>query len=86
MPEMTAAGPVLVHFFDVAQLNSVRSIPYVVEWHHRYAGHGLTVLGVHSPRFPFTKPEEAIGAGVDGWESPTPSRRTRRTRSGTTTG
>ena len=65
MPEMTAAGPVLVHFFDVAQLNSVRSIPYVVEWHRRYAGHGLTVLGVHSPRFPFTKTEEAIGAGVE---------------------
>ncbi len=65
MPEMTAVGPVLVHFFDFAQLNSVRSLPYVLEWHRRYAEHGLTVLGIHSPRFPFTKTEEALSAGVE---------------------
>ena len=32
MAEMTAGGPVLVWFFDFAQLNSVRTLPYVVEW------------------------------------------------------
>ena len=30
--ELTAAGPVLVHFFDFAQLNSVRALPYAIEW------------------------------------------------------
>ena len=30
--ELTAAGPVLVHFFDFAQLNSVRALPYVIAW------------------------------------------------------
>ena len=26
----------LVHFFDFAQLNSVRTLPYVGEWARRY--------------------------------------------------
>ncbi|CAN5622498.1 hypothetical protein BH10ACT11_BH10ACT11_19140 [soil metagenome] len=51
---LTASGPLLVHFFDFAQLNSVRALPYVLAWNGRYAEHGLSVLGVHSPRFPFT--------------------------------
>jgi hypothetical protein len=65
MAALTAAGPVLFHFFDFAQLNSVRTIPYLREWHRRYANAGLTVLGVHSPRFPFTKTNEALAAGVE---------------------
>ena len=27
MPALTAGGPALVHFFDFAQLNSVRKLP-----------------------------------------------------------
>ncbi len=54
MAELTAAGPVLVHFFDFAQLNSVRALPYVIAWDARYRDAGLTTLGVHSPRFSFT--------------------------------
>ena len=60
MAEMTASGPVLVHFFDFAQLNSVRSLPYVREWHQRYGGAGLSVLGIHSPRFSFTASRNAL--------------------------
>jgi hypothetical protein len=54
LAELTAAGPVLVHFFDYAQLNSVRALPYVSEWDRRYREAGLATLGVHSPRFRFT--------------------------------
>lgn len=46
MPVATAGGPVLVHFFDFAQLNSVRTLPYVSEWARRYAGNDLTTIGV----------------------------------------
>ena len=56
--------PVLVHFFDLAQLNSVRALPYLVEWRRRYAGHGLTVLGVHLARYPFTDDPELIAASL----------------------
>ena len=65
MPELTAAGPVLVHFFDFAQLNSVRTLPYVIEWHRRYSPLGLTVLGIHSSRFPFTKTNDALAPAVE---------------------
>ena len=54
MAELTVAGPVLVHFFDYAQLNSVRALPYVIAWDRRYRDAGLTTLGIHSPRFKFT--------------------------------
>ncbi len=48
---LLATGPVLVHFFDFAQLNSVRALPYVIEWDRRYREAGLGTVGVHSPRF-----------------------------------
>jgi hypothetical protein len=51
---------VLVHFFDFAQLNSVRTLPYITEWERRYRAAGLTVLGVHTPRHPFTAAPEAL--------------------------
>jgi hypothetical protein len=62
MGAMTAIGPVLVHFFDFAQLNSMRTVPYLCNWHERYAGLGLSVLGVNSPRFPFTADADAVAA------------------------
>jgi hypothetical protein len=57
---LVAAGSVLVHFFDFAQLNSVRALPYVRGWHDRYRDAGVVVLGVHSPRFPFTAGVTAV--------------------------
>ena len=54
MERLTARGPVLVHFMEFAQLNSVRALPYTIALDDRYRDAGLTVLGVHSPRFPFT--------------------------------
>jgi hypothetical protein len=64
MPALTAAGPVLVHFFDYAQLNSVRSLPYLVEWDRRYRKAGLATIGVQAPRFPFGADAEAVATGL----------------------
>jgi hypothetical protein len=61
---LTAVGPVLVHFFDFAQLNSVRAMPYVVDWRERYRDAGLAVIGVHSPRFGFTREAGTVAAGA----------------------
>jgi hypothetical protein len=66
MPVATAGGPVLVHFLDFAQLNSVRTLPYVSEWARRYRPHGLTTIGVQAPRFPFGAEPEAVAAGLRG--------------------
>jgi hypothetical protein len=62
---LAAARPVLVHFFDFAQLNSVRTLPYLRAWHERYEGDGLAMIGVHSPRFPFTQDQDSVAAAVD---------------------
>ena len=68
---LTAARPVLVHFFDFAQLNSVRTIPYLRAWLGRYSDEGLAMIGVHSPRFPFTQDADAVAAAAErlgiGW-------------------
>ena len=64
MAEITATGPVLVHFFDFTQLNSVRALPYVIAWNRRYGPLGLTVLGIHSPRFRFSGERETAAPGV----------------------
>ena len=64
MPALTAKGPVLVHFFDFAQINSVRTLPYLSEWDRRYRDSGLSVIGVQSPRFPFGGDEQAVREGL----------------------
>jgi hypothetical protein len=65
MAGLTAAGPVLIHFFDFAQLNSVRAMPYAVAWNERYSNRGLSLVGVHSPRFPVTADPAALTVGLD---------------------
>lgn len=64
MSEVTAAGPVLVHFFDFAQLNSVRALPYAIAWDRRYREAGLTTLAIHSPRYPFSADPAKLDAAL----------------------
>ena len=63
---LVASGPLLVHFFDFAQLNSVRALPYVTAWHERYADDGLGVLGVHSPRLSLSRDRAAVESALPG--------------------
>jgi hypothetical protein len=65
LAELTAAGPVLVHFFDFAQLNSVRALPYAIAWDRRYRKAGLATLGIHSPRFPFTGKRATLAVALE---------------------
>jgi len=64
MPALTAAGPVLVHFLDFAQLNSIRTVPYLAEWNRRYREQGLATIGVHTHRFPFGADRDTVAAGL----------------------
>lgn len=51
-----------MHFLDFAQLNSLRALPYVRAWSERYAPHGLSAFGVHTPRSTLTaEPRSAAG-------------------------
>jgi hypothetical protein len=60
-----ARGHLLVQFLDAAHLNSVRTVPYLNAWHERYRDLGLTVIGVNSPRFPFTGDRDKLSATLD---------------------
>jgi hypothetical protein len=64
MPGLTAAGPAIVHFLDYAQLNSVRTLPYLERWWRRYREAGVSVIGVQAPRFGFGAEREVVAAGL----------------------
>ena len=61
---LTLPGPTLVHFLDFAQLNSVRTLPYLIEWNRRYRDAGLSLIGVQAPRFPFGFDPETVTTGL----------------------
>jgi hypothetical protein len=65
MPALTAGGPAIVHFVEFAQLNSIRTLPYLEQWSQRYRRLGLSVIGVQAPRFPFAAEPEALAAAVE---------------------
>ncbi len=43
--------PVLIEFWDFCRPNSIRTLPYMKEWHNRYGDAGLRVIGVHASGF-----------------------------------
>jgi len=55
---------VLVDFWTYSCINCIRTLPYLEAWDRRYRKDGLTIVGVHSPEFPFERDpgnvEEAI--------------------------
>ena len=56
--------PVLVEFWDFCRPNSIRTLPYLKDWHERYAPLGLRVVSVHSPGFPPSEDEDEVRAAV----------------------
>ena len=69
---LTAKGPVLVHFVDAGHISSVRTLPYLAAWSERYGDLGLNVLGVNSPRFPFTGDRAKLAAALGRLDVPFP--------------
>jgi hypothetical protein len=55
---------VLVEFWDFCRPNSMRTLPYVREWHRRYEAAGLRVIGVHTSGFPPSGSEQAVRDAV----------------------
>jgi mannose-6-phosphate isomerase-like protein (cupin superfamily) len=56
--------PMLVEFWDFCRPNSIRTLPYVKEWHARYADLGLRTIGVHCGGFEPSRDEQAVRAAV----------------------
>jgi hypothetical protein len=65
MNTLMGRGAVLVEFWDFARVNSLRTLPYLKAWHERYAGHGLSVVGVHSPGYSFGRDPGIVARAVE---------------------
>ncbi|MGE0201713.1 MAG: redoxin domain-containing protein [Candidatus Melainabacteria bacterium] len=55
---------VLVDFWDHTCINCRRTLPYLQAWHTRYAPHGLVILAIHAPEFPFAANPALIEAEI----------------------
>src|SRR4051795_6629119 len=63
---------VLVEFWDFARVNSLRTLPYLLSWHERYADAGLQIVGVHSPGYSFGRDTGTVARAVERLEIPYP--------------
>jgi hypothetical protein len=62
--DLLRAGPVLVEFWDFARVNSLRTLPYMEEWHRRYSPFGASVIGVHAPGYTFGGDDEVVREAI----------------------
>jgi thiol-disulfide isomerase/thioredoxin len=56
---------VVVDFWTYTCINWIRTAPYRRGWDEKYREHGLTVIGVHTPEFPFETDVDSIRAAID---------------------
>ncbi len=56
---------VLVDFWTYTCINCIRTFPHLKALDARYRGNGLTIVGVHSPEFPFEKDAGNVAAAID---------------------
>ncbi len=55
---------VLVDFWTYTCVNCLRTLPFLNDWHEKYADRGLTIVGVHSPEFEFEHRPEHVQAAI----------------------
>jgi len=55
---------VLVDFWTYTCINCIRTLPYLEAWDKRYRKDGLTIVGVHSPEFPFEREAANVEAAI----------------------
>ena len=55
---------VLVEFWTYSCINCLRNLPHVSKWHDQYKAQGLSVVGIHTPEYPFEKEPRNVAAAV----------------------
>jgi cytochrome c biogenesis protein CcdA/thiol-disulfide isomerase/thioredoxin len=56
---------VLVDFWTYTCINCIRTLPYLKAWDERYRAKGLTIVGVHTPEFPFERDAGNVRGAID---------------------
>jgi cytochrome c biogenesis protein CcdA/thiol-disulfide isomerase/thioredoxin len=55
---------VLVDFWTYTCINCLRTLPHLRAWDDRYRNAGLSIIGVHTPEFPFERRESNVRDAV----------------------
>lgn len=55
---------VLVDFWTYSCINCIRTLPYLESWYEKYKHDGFTIVGVHTPEFPFEHSAANVEAAV----------------------
>jgi thiol-disulfide isomerase/thioredoxin len=55
---------VLVGFWTYTCINWLRQLPYLRAWAEKYSGHGLAVIGAHTPEFSFEHDADNVRRAV----------------------
>jgi cytochrome c biogenesis protein CcdA/thiol-disulfide isomerase/thioredoxin len=55
---------VLIDFWTYTCINCLRTLPYLKAWDASYRSKGLTIVGVHTPEFPFERETSNVSAAV----------------------
>jgi cytochrome c biogenesis protein CcdA/thiol-disulfide isomerase/thioredoxin len=56
---------VLVDFWTYSCINCIRTLPYLKAWDEKYRKDGLTIVGVHTPEFPFEREASNVQEAID---------------------
>jgi cytochrome c biogenesis protein CcdA/thiol-disulfide isomerase/thioredoxin len=56
---------VLVDFWTYSCINCIRTFPYLKAWDQRYRKDGLTIVGVHTPEFPFEREAGNVETAIE---------------------
>jgi cytochrome c biogenesis protein CcdA/thiol-disulfide isomerase/thioredoxin len=56
---------VLVDFWTYTCINCIRTFPYLRAWDERYRHDGLTIVGVHTPEFPFERDAANVETAIE---------------------
>ena len=55
---------VLVDFWTYTCINCINTLPYVKSWNQKYKDQGLTVVGVHTPEYPFERNTDNVKTAI----------------------
>ena len=56
---------VLVDFWTYSCINCLRTLPYLEAWDAKYRKDGLTIVGVHTPEFPFEREASNVQEAIE---------------------
>lgn len=59
---------VLLDFWTYSCINCIRTLPFLRDWHEKYADKGLVIVGAHAPEFEFEKNSQNVADAIEDFE------------------